>query len=329
MVFGNQERKVEIQYLQNLSPIVENGEDVIQGLTNNPKTLPPKYFYDRLGSELFEEICNLPEYYPTRTEAKILTIAASEIAQITGICELVELGSGSSTKTRLLLSAYQDIGKPWRYIPIDVSRDILQQTSLQLQQEYQNLSILGLVGTYEQALLQLPPSSLSQRMIIFLGSTLGNFTPPECDRFFQEVRDILKPKDYFLLGIDLQKSTTILEAAYNDSKNITAAFNLNILSHLNWRFDGNFYLDLWQHQAIYNQEQNQIEMYLKCRKDHQISLKKLNLAVEFQKDDVILTEISRKFNLDEMQTFLKGYDLNTLQCWTDPEEYFGLILTQL
>jgi len=328
MVFGNQERQVEIKYLQNLSPIVENGKDVIQGLTSTPKTLPPKYFYDRLGSELFEEICNLPEYYPTRTETEILTIAAPEIAQITGICELVELGSGSSTKTRLLLSAYQEIGKPWQYIPIDVSRDILQQTSLQLQEEYQNLSILGLVGTYEQALLQLPPSSLSQRMIVFLGSTLGNFTPLQCDRFFKEVKNILKPKDYFLLGIDLQKSTAILEAAYNDEKNVTAAFNLNILSHLNWRFDGNFNLDLWQHQAIYNQEDNQIEMYLKCQKAHQVSLKELDLEVKLKKDDFILTEISRKFNLDEMQIFLKNYGLNTLKCWTDSQQHFGLILTQ-
>ncbi len=329
MAITNQAEKINIKYLENLSLTVDDGTDIIQGLTSIPKSLPPKYFYDRLGSELFERICDTPEYYPTRTETTILTTASKEIADITGICELVELGSGSSTKTRLLLSAYDSLGKPWQYVPIDVSSEILKNSALQLHREYDNLFILGLVGTYEQALLQLPPSSLPRRMIIFLGSTLGNFTHEQSDGLFKEVRDILQVGDYFLLGIDLQKPIDILEAAYNDRQGITAAFNLNILSHLNWRFGGNFDINLFKHQAIYNQEKQQIEMYLYANQVHRVRLNKLDLDITFKKNEHVLTEISRKFSLDQMQDFLAIHQLNTVKCWTDKNNYFGLILTQL
>ncbi|MBE9223065.1 L-histidine N(alpha)-methyltransferase [Cyanobacterium stanieri LEGE 03274] len=329
MLFANQGKKVEIKYLPNISPIQDNGEDVIEGLSGSPKVLPPKYFYDRTGSLLFEKICELPEYYPTRTETTILTNFASEIASLTGICELVELGSGSSTKTRLLLSAYENMGKPWRYIPIDVSGEMLNRSSLQLAKEYSLLSILGLVGTYEQALWHLPPKELSSRMVVFLGSSLGNFTGLECDRLFTEIAEVLEEGDYFLLGVDLQKPVSILENAYNDSQGVTAEFNLNMLSHLNQRFDGNFRADLWTHKAIYNQELNQIEMYLHCDKKHQVSLKSLDLTVDFSDDDFILTEISRKFDLTEMEDFLQSHHLNTIQFWTDEKQWFGLILAQV
>jgi dimethylhistidine N-methyltransferase len=329
MLITNQAKTIDIKYLKNLSLTVDEGADVIQGLTSTPKSLSPKYFYDRLGSELFEKICDLPEYYPTRTETAILTTASKEITDITGICELVELGSGSSTKTRLLLSAYDNLGKPWQYVPIDVSSEILKNSVLQLHKEYANLSILGLVGTYEQALLQLPPSSLPQRMIIFLGSTLGNFTYQQSDRLFDEARDILQVGDYFLLGIDLQKPIDILEAAYNDSQGITAAFNLNMLSHLNGCFDGNFDINLFKHRAIYNQKEQQIEMYLYAQKSHQVRLDKLDLEIIFTENEPILTEISRKFNLNQMQKFLANHRLKTIKSWTDENNYFGLILTKL
>ncbi|MGY6529624.1 MAG: L-histidine N(alpha)-methyltransferase [Cyanobacterium sp.] len=329
MLFANQREKVEIKYLPNISPIQDNGEDVINGLGSNPKVLPPKYFYDRTGSLLFEKICDLPEYYPTRTETQILKTASPEIACLTGISELVELGSGSSTKTRLLLSSYENMGKPWRYIPIDVSGEMLKHSSLQLEKEYPLLSILGLVGTYEQALLHLPPKELSSRMVVFLGSTLGNFTMVECDRLFTEIAEVLEEGDYFLLGVDLQKPVAILEKAYNDSLGVTAEFNLNILSHLNHRFEGNFDPNLWTHQAIYNQELNQIEMYLHCHQKHQVSLESLDLTVDFTDNDFILTEISRKFDLDTMEGFLKSHGLNTVECWTDEKKWFGLILAQV
>ncbi|MBD2567445.1 L-histidine N(alpha)-methyltransferase [Anabaena lutea] len=305
-----------------------DGEDVIQGLTQTPKTLPPKYFYDDHGSQLFEKICELPEYYPTRTEAWILSQYADEIAQITSCCELIELGSGSSTKTRLLLDAYQKIADSCRYLPIDVSGGILKTSVIELQKKYPDFSIHGLLGTYEQALSHLESNSLQSRLLFFLGSSLGNFTPQECDSFLSKIARTLKPRDYFLLGIDLQKPPNILEAAYNDSQDVTAAFNLNMLSHLNWRFQGNFDLNLFTHQAIYNQTSSQIEMYLHCQKDHWVSLDILNLKISFQAGESILTEISRKFDLATMQKQLATKGLKTVKTWTDSQKWFGLILYQ-
>ncbi|PHJ56940.1 methyltransferase [Nostoc linckia z18] len=304
------------------------GLDVIQGLTQTPKSIPPKYFYDDRGSELFEQICELPEYYPTRTEAWILQQYANEIAQITGACELVELGSGSSTKTLFLLDAYQKLADYCRYIPIDVSRGILQSSVLNLKQKYPAFFIEGLIGTYEQALAKLKSTFVASRMIFFLGSSLGNFNPQECDRFLRQISQTLQPGDYFLLGIDLQKPKEILEPAYNDSQGVTAAFNLNMLSHLNWRFQGNFDINLFAHEAIYNQVDSQIEMYLHCQKSHQVSLKALDLEVSFTNGESILTEISRKFDLANMQKQLERHGLKTLKTWTDPKEWFGLILCQ-
>ncbi|MEC4813090.1 MAG: L-histidine N(alpha)-methyltransferase [Scytonema sp. PMC 1069.18] len=305
-----------------------DGEDVIQGLTQTPKSLPAKYFYDDRGSQIFEQICQLPEYYPTRTEAWILSQYAEEIAHITGSCELVELGSGSSTKTRILLDAYQRIADDCRYLPTDISGGILKTSVLQLQQKYPDFFIQGLLGTYEQALEYLESNSWRSQMIFFLGSSMGNFAPQESDRFLSQIARALEPGDYFLLGVDLQKPKEVLEAAYNDSQGVTAAFNLNMLSHLNWRFQGDFNLNLFTHQAIYNQLDNQIEMYLHCQQSHCVSLDILNLKVSFQAGESILTEISRKFDLATLQKQLKVHGLKTLKTWTDPQQWFGLILCQ-
>jgi dimethylhistidine N-methyltransferase len=304
------------------------GNDIIQGLSNTPKSLPPKYFYNDRGSELFEQICALPEYYPTRTESLILLQCAQEIAQITGECELIELGSGSSTKTHFLLDAYYKISDFGRYVPIDVSKGILESTVLQLQQKYSSFSIQGLLGTYEQALTFLATISSTKRMIFFLGSSIGNFNSQESNVFLSQISHTLNAGDYFLLGIDLQKPTEILEAAYNDSQGVTAAFNLNILAHLNWRFQGDFNLDFFSHQAVYNQKDNQIEMYLNCHKNHQVSLDKLNLEIELADGESILTEISRKFDIETMKKQLASHGLAPLKAWTDPRRWFGLILCQ-
>lgn len=324
----------------------KDGHDVVQGLTQMPKTLPAKYFYDDRGSELFEKICELPEYYPTRTEAAILQEYADEIAEITGCCELVELGSGSSTKTQYLLTAYQkiaaeitntysqhssqnSISDPFRYVPIDVSGGILKNSVLHLQQKYTDLSIEGLIGTYEEALLYLGKNHGRSRMIFFLGSSIGNFNQRDCDQFLGQVAHALTEGDYFLLGVDLQKPKPILEAAYNDAQGVTAEFNLNMLAHLNWRFQGNFDLDLFEHQAIYNQQDHQIEMYLQARSPHQVSLEILDLQMQFAAGERILTEISRKFDLETLQAQLRSQGLKTLKIWTDPQQWFGLILCQV
>ncbi|MDY6936223.1 MAG: L-histidine N(alpha)-methyltransferase [Cyanobacteriota bacterium] len=323
--------RLEIYYLDNSDLVdrADSGRDIIDGLTGQPKTLPARYFYDDKGSELFEQICQLPEYYPTRTEASILEQYASEIPQLTGMCELIELGSGSSTKTRRLLDAYAQKEYPLHYVPIDVSAGILEASAQQLLAIYPSLKVRGRVGTYQQALAQLTPTVLPRRMVFFLGSSLGNFAADESDRFLKEIRSVLQFGDYFLLGIDLHKSKEVLEAAYNDRQGVTAQFNLNLLAHLNWRFDGNFNLDLFEHQAIYNQTQRQIEMYLHCREYHQVRLEKLDLTVEFEPGEGIRTEISRKFDLDKMQQDLRQIGLNPVQTWSDAKQWFGLVLCRV
>ncbi len=302
--------------------------DVIQGLQQVPKTLPCRYFYDDRGSVLFEQICDLPEYYPTRTEQAILENGALEIAQMTGACELVELGSGSSRKTCLLLEVYQQLNYPLHYAPIDVSAGILQATAPMLLRQYPALNLCGLVGTYEQALSNLPPVQLDRRMLIFLGSTLGNLNPHECDRFFMQIQQSLQPGDFFLLGVDLQKPIEIVEAAYNDAQGVTAEFNLNILRHLNDRFQGDFAIDQFAHHAFYNVHQHQIEMHLISLKPQTVVLRKLGYQTSLYARETIRTEISRKFHLPTLTDDLKQRSLNPLHVWTDPQNWFALLLCQ-
>ena len=305
-----------------------DGVDVIRGLEHTPKTLPCRYFYDDRGSALFEQICDLPEYYPTRTEQAILETCALEIAQLTGACELVELGSGSSRKTRLLLEAYSQLNEQLQYCPIDVSAGILRTTALELLRQYPKLKLCGLAGTYEQALAQLPPAELENRMLIFLGSTIGNLSQPECDRFLTQVKASLQPGEFFLLGVDLQKEPSVLEAAYNDAQGVTAAFNLNILRHLNQQFQGNFDLDQFAHWAFYNTVENQIEMHLRSLSAQTVALKSLKFETTLKAGETIHTEISRKFHLPTLIETLEAHALHSLQVWTDPKAWFGLLLCQ-
>lgn len=322
--------RLNIQFLHPLkSSSIPEGQDVVQGLIRFPKVLPPRYFYDDHGSQLFEQICDLPEYYPTRTEAWILQHYATAIAQLTGACQLIELGSGSSTKTRLLLDAYQEQGYPLYYQPIDVSAGILVESAQQLLTDYSTLSVQALVGTYEQALTALPPTTGAPRLLFFLGNSLGNFEPLECDQFFAQVTTVLNSGDYFLVGIDLRKDIALLEAAYNDRQGVTAAFNLNMLAHLNHRFVGNFDLDTFHHQAIYNPVDCQIEMYLHCQQNQLVQLKKLDLSFELTQGESIRTEISRKFDLEQMQQYLQVQGFSPLQTWTDPKQWFAAILCRL
>lgn len=306
------------------------GADIIAGLSQSPKTLSPQYFYDEYGSILFEKICQQPEYYPTRTEASILRHSAHAIAQQTGQCELVELGSGSSTKTRYLLTAYESLGRPFRYVPVDVSGEMLTQSAHQLRKEYPSLDLYGLVGTYELALDALQQKRVTKlpRMMIFLGSTLGNFAPEQSDRFFAQVSESLRPGDYFLLGVDLQKSTDILTAAYNDVQGVTAAFNLNMLTHLNRRFGSNFAVDAFSHRAIYNETDGQIEMYLDCHQTHTVHFVELDFTVECAAGEALRTEISRKFAIAPLQAYLTAQGLKPQNYWTDANHWFALVLAQ-
>lgn len=327
-----QSERLRIEHLVSATTPSEDelhpGSDVVRGLSQTPKTLPPRYFYDDRGSQLFEQICDLPEYYLTRTETQILQTYADQIANLTGSCELIELGSGNSTKTRLLLDAYHHTGHSLLYCPIDISAGILESSARNLMLDYPNLQVHGLVGTYELALQKLPPRELPARMICFIGSTLGNLNPQECDRFLDQITHALHSGEFFLLGIDLQKSKAQLEAAYNDSQGVTAAFNLNMLQHLNRRFDGDFDLTQFEHVALYNETAHQIEMHLKSLRSQTVHLKALDLTIQFTAGETILSEISRKFNLQDMQQVLQGKGLNPIQAWTDENQWFGLLLCQ-
>ncbi|MGG6263042.1 L-histidine N(alpha)-methyltransferase [Leptolyngbya sp. AN03gr2] len=307
---------------------IDTGEEVIQGLESTPKILPCRYFYDDRGSHLFEQICDTPEYYPTRTEQSILEAYAVDIVKLTGISELIELGSGSSRKTRVLLEAYSQLGQPLHYSPIDVSAGILKSTALELLTQYPTLHLCGLAGTYEQVLADLPSPSLENRMLIFLGSTLGNLDKPARDRFLTQIQQALKPREFFLLGVDLQKSIEVIEDAYNDAQGVTAAFNLNILRHLNHRFLGNFDLTQFQHLAFYNSVEQRIEMHLKSLTAQTIDLKTLNHQVRLEAGETIRTELSHKFHLPTLTIELENHALKPLQIWTDPQTWFGLLLCQ-
>ncbi len=326
------ENRLQIEHLLSTSQSSVNAakisNDAIHGLTQTPKSLPPLFFYDDIGSELFEQICDLPEYYVTRTETEILQKYAGEIAHLTGASEIVELGSGSSKKTRILLDAYYQLGHPMHYVPIDVSAGILESSARELLIDYPSLQIQGLVGTYELALERLKATHLPSRTICFIGSTLGNLSPQECDRFFTQIADALQPGEYFLLGIDLQKPKHLLEAAYNDSQGVTAAFNLNMLHHLNWRFDGNFNPEMFEHWAFYNEHLHQIEMHLRSLQSQTVELRHLNLTIELAAGETIFTEISRKFDLNNIQQELQTQGLLTLKVFTDPNQGVGLLLCQ-
>ena len=329
--FKSVESRLKVEHLPQYKPIAayNAGSDVVKGLTQTPKFLSPHYLYDDRGSELFEKICELPEYYVTRTEAAILQDCAEEIAEITGSCEFVELGSGSSTKTRVLLDAYQKLGLPLHYLPIDVSAGILEATARKLLVDYPSLKVHALAGTYEQALGKLERSELPTRMIGFIGSSLGNLNPQQCEEFLSHITAALQLGEYFLLGVDLQKPKHILEAAYNDSAGVTADFNLNVLDHLNSRFDGNFNRNKFEHWTFYNETKHQIESYLRSLEAQTAEFKDLNLKLNFEKGETINTEISRKFDLNGIQELLKSKDLVTQKVWTDENKWFALILSKL
>lgn len=320
--------RLTLQKLVSPSFSLSEAEQLRQSLTQTPKTIPPQYFYDDRGSQLFEQICLQPEYYLTNTEMQLLETVAPLLPQQTKACELVELGSGSSRKTNIILDAYQREGLPLRYTPIDISSSILELSAKHLLQNYPNLEVHGIVGTYEQALANLPPATLPCRLVYFLGSSLGNFNHHQCDVFFSQLAGGLKSGDYFLLGIDLHKDRQVLEAAYNDAQGITAQFNLNILTHLNRRFGANFVPDRFRHVALYNQTELQIEMYLESTIGQDVYIQGLDLSLHLDPGERILSEISRKFNLDQISQELTAKGFRPIATWQDQRGWFGLTLVQ-
>ncbi|MDX6665977.1 MAG: L-histidine Nalpha-methyltransferase [Solirubrobacteraceae bacterium] len=300
-------------------------EDVLDGLTRPLKELPPKHFYDARGSELFDAICELPEYYPTRTERAILTECAAEIAALTGAGELVELGSGSADKTRVLLDAMAAAGALRRYVPIDVSETALRASAQRLVVEYPGLRVHGLVGDFERHLHRLPEPD-GRRLMCFLGGTLGNFTRGSRRRFLRGLAGHLGPEGTLLLGVDLVKDPRVIEAAYDDAAGVTAEFNRNVLHVVNRELQADFDPAAFDHVAFYDTERQWIEMRLRARSPQLVSVAALVLSVTFAAREELRTEISAKFTRRRLQRDLSAAGMQLSAWFTDPESQFAVAL---
>jgi L-histidine N-alpha-methyltransferase len=301
-------------------------EDVREGLGSRPKTLPPKYFYDERGSELFERITELPEYYPTRAEQVILDRVGREIVDGVRPRELVELGPGSARKTHALLDPMVDSGVGRTYVPVDVSETAVEQTAARLADTYDGLRIHGVVGDFERHLDRVPRDG-GRRLVAFLGGTLGNLEELERRVLLRAVRRELGPQDRLLVGTDLVKDKSRLEAAYNDSEGVTAEFNRNVLNVINANLDGNFEPQRFDHVAHYDERLERIEMRLRAREAHSARIHQLALDVEFQRGEDIRTEISCKFTHRRLSREYAAAGLELLEWHTDPEGLFALSLT--
>jgi L-histidine N-alpha-methyltransferase len=298
-------------------------EDVLDGLTRPFKEIPPKHFYDARGSELFEQICELPEYYPTRTERTILERYAAEIAAQTDAAELVELGAGYATKTRLLIDE-MDLE---RFIPVDVSETTVRECARQLVDEYPGLTVHGLVGDFERHLVHLP-DPCGTRVVAFLGGTIGNFPPGSRRRFLRTIARTLGDDGWLLLGTDLVKDPRILEAAYDDEAGVTAQFNLNVLHVMNRELGADFDVDGFDHVAFWDADREWIEMRLRSRCRQTVNFPDLDLTVHFDQREELRTEISAKFTQTRIQGDLAAAGLELAGWFTDEDELFALSLAR-
>jgi L-histidine N-alpha-methyltransferase len=296
-------------------------EDVRRGLTADPKVLFPKYFYDALGSRLFEAICELPEYYVTRAEEEIFQRHAGEIAaSLDGRVRLVELGSGDARKTRLLIEALVARQGELEYLPIDVSRSAVVQSAERLLHAFPELTVTAFVADYQAGLRavrgeRVPPGV--RTLALFLGSTIGNLDPDDRIALLREIRGILRPGDGLLLGVDLRKSASVLLPAYDDALGVTAAFNLNLLSRINRELGGGFDLGAFRHQARWNREQGRIEMHLESLREQTVSIRDAGLEVRFAAGETIHTESSYKLDSAQVAEMAEASGFTLRRTWTD------------
>jgi len=298
--------------------------DVLDGLQKTPKSLPPKWFYDSVGSDLFDQITRLPEYYPTRAEAAILRAHSAEIASASEADTLVELGAGTSEKTRQLLDALRDRGSLRGFVPFDVDANMLSATATAVQGEYPGIEIKAVCGDFEEHLTQIPGGG--RRLFVFLGSTIGNLTPGPRAEFLATLAGVMRPGDSLLLGTDLVKDTDRLVRAYDDAGGVTARFNRNVLAVINRELDADFDVDAYQHVARWNAEEERIEMWLRSDRAQQVRVGALGLTVEFEAGEEMLTEVSCKFHPDGVRAELAGSGLHRIRWWTDSADDFGLSL---
>lgn len=300
-------------------PVTDFRTEVISGLTQSPKQLSPKYFYDQRGSELFEAITELPEYYPTRTELGILEDKGEEIAEFLGEdCALVELGSGSSRKIRVLLDALQ----PAAYVPMDISRDHLLDAAHALANDYPELEVHAACTDYSND-LRIPdlPEHMA-RAAFFPGSSIGNFEPEEAGRLLNRLGQALGENGRLLIGVDLKKQDQILHAAYNDEQQVTAAFNLNLLERMNRELGADFDIDGFEHRAWFNEAQGRIEMHLVSKLQQRICVG--DTAIDFQEGESVHTESSYKYSVEEFQSLAEGSGFASDEVWTDDKDLFSV-----
>lgn len=295
--------------------------DARAGLTASPKWLSPKWFYDARGSELFEQITQLPEYYPTRTERGLLTECAPAIAELTRPEMLIELGSGSSEKTRLLLDAMR--GSLHTYIPQDVSVTALENAAHQIDAEFPDLDVVGVVSDFTGSLHHLP--SGGKRAVAFLGGTLGNLIPAERGEFLSGVSAVLDSGESLILGVGLVTDPAVLVPAYDDSAGVTAQFNLNVLSVLNKQLGADFPIEAFRHVALWDSENQWIEMRLEASRDLSVRIEDLDLEITFAKGEQLRTEISAKFTVDSISAELEAAGFVVQKVWTDDDQRFALL----
>ena len=303
-------------------------EEIHDTLKQSKKSINPKFFYDAYGSKIFDEICSLPEYYPYNAETEILEkIEQKLLPHLSEEFHLVELGSGSSVKTRLLIDVLFKSQKYLQYFPIDIS-EILDQSAKNLCMDYQNLTVTGVVDTFENGLDFIENYDDKPNLITFLGSSFGNFDKSEGISFLKKINTLMKSNDLFLMGLDLKKNTNILYNAYNDTQNTTAKFNLNVLKRINNELGGNFKLENFEHHAVYNEEKGRIEMYLRSLSEQSIKIPKSDLSLTLSKNELIHTENSHKFTINQIESSLKDSNFEKLEMWFDSKNYFTLVLAK-
>lgn len=302
-------------------------EAVADGLGSSPRTLPCRFLYDERGSLLFEDICELEEYYPTRTEAAILARHAADIASHFSVpITLAELGSGSSTKTRLLIEAFLASQGTLRYVPVDISGSILDQSARELLDSYEGLEIHAIASEYRVGLRHVGREIHRPKLIAWLGSNIGNFSREEATAFVQRIRESMSDGDHVLFGIDLRKDREILERAYDDAKGVTAAFNLNLLARVNRELGGEFLLERFEHRATWRPDEGRVKLDLVSRVDQEVRIRDLEMAVKFQAGEPIHTEDSYKYSLHEIDTLAADCGLRVVERWLDERSWFSLNL---
>jgi dimethylhistidine N-methyltransferase len=298
---------------------------VRDGLSAESKSLSCAFLYDKAGSLLFEEICAQPEYYLTRTEEQLLRENAAEIAlDLLPDASLVELGSGSALKTRILIEELLRANGSLRYVPIDISRTMLEQSSHRLLDEYADLEIVGLAAEYGDGLHELKLSLEGPRLVLFLGSNVGNFERDEARCFLTQVRSDLGPQDRLLIGVDLRKDAGALERAYDDAKGVTARFNLNLLERINRELGGRFDLSRFRHRATYDEERGRVEIYIDSLAKQRVRIEALDLEVDFEQDESVHTENSHKYSLREVEALARDSGFEVGRQWLDGRGYYSL-----